>query len=128
MMLDGVIIKKQLKDGNTKQKFLEEYVKTVPIDIEYMPYEQIVEIVASNTKNTPISEHVVVNYIRHRLSNYDVINGQLRKICKSYDAVSQFNKKIKERVNNKIVDLYPQLNIIDKIEQKVSKPLFSKDL
>ena len=116
MLQDGVIITKQLKGGN-KQKFLEEYVKTVPIAIEYLPYEQIVEIVATNSTHSdePVPEHVVLNYIRHRLSNYDIINGQLRKICKSYNAVSQFNQKIKKRVNEKIVDLYPELKIVDQI-------------
>ena len=130
MLQDGVIIKKQLKNGSVKQKFLEEYVTNVPIAIEYVPYEQIVEIVAANSRDAekPVSEHVVLNYIRHRLSNYDIINGQLRKICKSYDAVTQFNKRVKDRVNNKIVDLYPELKIMDKIEQKITKPLFSHEL
>lgn len=129
MLQDGVIIKKQLKGGD-KQKFLEEYVKSVPIAIEYLPYEQIVTIVATNSHKTneQVPEHVVLNYIRHRLSNYDIINGQLRKICKSYDAVSQFNQKIKTRVNDKIMDLYPELKIMDHIEKKIVKPLFSNNL
>jgi hypothetical protein len=110
-----------------KQQNLIGYAENVPIEIEYIPFEDIVmravnqhnSIMRSNHKtfhavipqkthgkSNPLVRAAVRNYVRHRLSNYDVVISKIAKSNNGKNVNNRCCEIAKKRFNAKINELW----------------------